>query len=86
MNVSRRTFIASVALTPIACGTPLGYQRGTPITQPQPTPVIRAPKVGQEWTYNQRDLFNGKTLGLFTDRVASIGATIIIERTDLTII
>ena len=82
MNISRRTFIASIALTPIACGTPLGYQRGTPISQPQPIPSIRPPKVGQEWTYNHRDVFNGKTLGLVTDRVASIGSTITIERTD----
>ena len=82
MKVSRRTFIASVALTPVACGVPLGYERGTPVAQPQPTPSVRTPQVGQEWTYIQRNVFNGKTLGLVTDRVASIGSTIVIERND----
>ena len=82
MKLSRRTFITSVALTPVACGIPLGYQRGTPVAQPQPTPLVRAPQVGQEWTYIQRNVFDGKTLGLITDRVASIGSTIVIERND----
>lgn len=82
MNVSRRTFIAATALTPVACGVPLGYERGTPVAQPQPTPTVRPPKVGQEWTYVQRNVFDGKTVGLITERVASVGSRIVIERTD----
>ncbi len=82
MNVSRRTFITATALTPVACGVPLGYERGTPVAQPQPIPVVRPPKVGQEWTYVQRNVFDGKTLGLLTERVASMASTIVIERSD----
>ena len=59
MNISRRTFIASVALGPVACGIPLSYERGTPVAQPDPLPSIRPPKVGQEWSYIKRDVFNG---------------------------
>jgi hypothetical protein len=82
MKVSRRTFIAATAMTPVACSVPLSYERGIPVAQPQPTPIVRPPKVGQEWTYVQRNVFDGKTLGLITERVASVGSSIVIERTD----
>ena len=60
MNLSRRTFIASAVLAPVACGVPLAYQRGAPVAQPKPIPSVRAPQVGQEWTYVKRDVFDGK--------------------------
>ena len=82
MNLSRRVFITSAAVAPVACGVPLGYERGTPVAQPNPIPSVRPPKVGQEWTYIKRDVFDGKNLGLVTERVASVGSTIVIERTD----
>ena len=82
MNLSRRTFIVSAALAPVACGVPLGYERGTPVAQPNPVPQVRAPQVGQEWTYIKRNVFNGKNLGLVTERVASVGSTIVIQRSD----
>lgn len=82
MNISRRTFIASAALAPVACGVPLAYQRGAPVAQPKPIPMVRAPQVGQEWTYVQRDVFDGKIRGITTEKVASVGPTIVIERSD----
>jgi hypothetical protein len=82
MNLSRRTFIASAALAPVACGVPLGYEHGTPISQPNPLPTVRAPQVGQEWNYVKKDVFNGKTLGIITERVASVGSSITIERSE----
>ena len=82
MNLSRRTFIATAALAPMACGVPLAYQRGTPVAQPSPTPNVRAPQVGQEWTYIKRDTYNGKVLGVITERVASLGSSVVIDRSD----
>ena len=82
MNPSRRTFIISTALAPVACGVPLGYERGTPVAQLNPMPTVRAPQVGQEWTYVKKDVFNGKTLGLITERVANVGSSITIERSE----
>ena len=82
MNLSRRTFIASAALAPVACGVPLSYERGTPVTQPYPLPAIRPPQLGQEWSYVKRNVFDGKIRGVITERVASIGSTIVIERRD----
>jgi hypothetical protein len=82
MNLSRRVFITSAALAPVACGVPLANERGTPVAQPNPLPPVRPPQVGQEWTYVKRDVFDGKNLGLVTERVASVGSTIVIERLD----
>jgi hypothetical protein len=80
MNLSRRTFIISAALAPVACGVPLSYEQGTPVTQPNPLPVVRPPQVGQEWIYVKKDVFNGKILGIITERVANIGSSITIDR------
>lgn len=80
MNLSRRAFITSAALAPVACGMPLSYENGTPVPQPSPLPSVRLPELGQEWTYVKRDVFNGKILGVLTERVAQVGSTIVIER------
>lgn len=82
MKLSRRTFIASAAFLPVACGVPLSYERGAPVPSPSPTPKVRQPQVGQEWSYIKKDVFNGKTLGLVNERVASIGSNIVIERSE----
>jgi hypothetical protein len=79
MNLSRRTFIASAALAPIACGG-LSYERGIPVAQPNPLPGVRPPQVGQEWTYIKKDSFSGKTLEIINERLATIGSSIVIDR------
>jgi hypothetical protein len=81
MKLSRRTFIATAALTPLGCVSSLSYEQGLPVAQPNPLPLIRAPQVGQEWTYLKRNVFNGASLGLINERVTSIGANITIEQT-----
>ena len=80
MNLSRRTFIASAALAPIACVSPIVYVRGIPVAIPQPMPSVRPPQIGQEWSYVKKDAFNGKTLGLITERISKIGSSIVIDR------
>jgi hypothetical protein len=50
------------------------------VAAPSPTPSIRPPQVGQEWSYIKKDTFNGKTLGVITERVAKLGSTIVIDR------
>jgi hypothetical protein len=80
MNLTRRTFITTAALAPVACGVPLSYENGIPVTAPKPMPLVRPPQVGQEWTYIKRDTFNGKTLGVITERVTQIGSNIVIAR------
>ncbi len=79
MNLSRRTFIASAALAPVACGS-LFYEHGVPVSQPQPLPIVRPPQIGQEWTYIKKNIFDGKTLDVITERVSNIASNITIER------
>jgi hypothetical protein len=83
MNLSRRTFIASAALVPVACGG-LPYEHGSPVAQPKSLPMVRPPQVGQEWTYIKKDIFDGKTRDVIHERVASIGAVIVLERSTAT--
>lgn len=80
MNISRRAFITSAALAPVACGVPLSYEKGIPVAAPKPTPNIRPPQIGQEWTYIKKDVFNGKTLGIITERISKIDSSIVIDR------
>ena len=40
MNPTRRSFIASAALLPVACGIPLSYENGIPVAAPNPLPTI----------------------------------------------
>lgn len=79
MNLSRRTFIVSAALAPVACGG-LSYEHGIPVTQPSPLPTVRPPQAGQEWTYIQKNMFNGKAIDVINERIASINPAITIER------
>ena len=81
MNPTRRSYIASAALLPVACGIPLSYENGIPVAAPNPLPTIRPPQVGQEWTYIKRNTFNGKTIGTITELVTSVGSAIKIEST-----
>jgi len=79
MNLSRRTFIVSAALAPVACGG-LSYEHGIPVAQPKLLPVVRPPQIGQEWTYIKKNIFDGRTLDVITERVSNIGSTIVIDR------
>ena len=79
MTISRRLFMLSAAMAPFGCAS-MGYLRGTAVPAPSPLPAVRAPQVGQEWSYVQRDMFNGNTLGTLTERVQSVGSQIVITR------
>ena len=73
MKLSRRAFITSAALAPVACGVPLSYERGTPVAQPKPLPAVRPPEVGQEWSYIKRNVFDGKIWGLLLSALLQLG-------------
>ena len=79
MPFTRRLFMLSAALAPFGCGS-MGFLRGTAVAAPNPMPAVRQPQVGQEWSYLQRDMFNGNTLGTLTERVQSVGSQIVIAR------
>jgi len=63
-----------------ACLSSQPYPRGIVESQPQPTPAVRAPKVGQEWVYQVRNVFNQEIVDTVTERVVSVGDQIRISR------
>ena len=81
MNLLQRISILTIVLAITACGAPLGYEMGNSVSTPNPLPTLRAPQVGQEWVYSKKNVFNGKELGIITERVSSVGAQITITRT-----
>jgi hypothetical protein len=54
---------------------------GEPVSPPSSPPIVRAPKVGQEWVYVVHNVFNQSVVDVVTERVVSVGAEIRIERT-----
>lgn len=63
-----------------ACISSQPYPKGAVESQPQPTPLVRAPKVGQEWVYQVRNVFNQELVDTVTERVVSVGDQIRISR------
>jgi hypothetical protein len=63
-----------------ACISSQPYPKGMVEAQPQPTPAVRAPKIGQEWVYEVRNVFNQELVDVVTERVVSVGEHIRISR------
>lgn len=70
--------IMSALLT--ACISSQPFPNGVVEAQPTPTPSIRAPKVGQEWVYRVRNVFNQEIVDTVTEKVVSVGEQIRITR------
>lgn len=70
--------IMTVLLT--ACISSQPFPNGVIEPQPIPTPTMRAPKVGQEWVYRVRNVFNQEILDTVTEKVVSVGEQIRISR------
>lgn len=64
----------------VSCISSQPYPRGIIEPQPNPMPVVRAPKVGQEWVYQVRNVFNQEIIDTVTERVVSAGSEVRIER------
>ena len=56
------------------------YPVGVVLASPQVTPKLRPPKVGQEWVYQVRNVFNQEIIDTVTERVVSVGNEIRIAR------
>ncbi len=72
------SLLMSVLLT--ACISTQPYPKGEVQTQPITIPVVRAPKIGQEWVYQVRNVFNQEIVDTVTERVVSVGNEIRISR------
>ena len=79
MNLSRLAILALPVFL-AACVSSQPFPQGVAESQPTPTPVVRAPKVGQEWVYQVRNVFNQEIIDTVTERVVSVGNEIRIAR------
>jgi hypothetical protein len=56
------------------------YPVGVVLPSPETTPKVRAPKVGQEWVYTVRNVFNQAVVDTVTERVVAVDKEVRIER------
>lgn len=71
-------FLLSALLVGCIPGQP--YPTGVLLNQPQNPPQVRAPKVGQQWVYNVRNVFNQEIVDVVTETVTEVGPRVRIER------
>jgi hypothetical protein len=73
--------LALFAFTLLGCITSQPYPVGVFLPPPEVAPQIRAPKVGQEWVYTVRNVFNQSIVDTVTERVVAVDKEVRIERT-----
>jgi len=76
----KKLFLFMLPLFLVACISSQPYPQGIIEAQPQPAPVVRSPKVGQEWVYRVRNVFNQEVVDVVTEKVVSVGEQIRISR------
>ena len=64
----------------VACISSQPFPQGVGEPQPEPVPMVRAPKVGQVWVYQVRNVFNQEIVDVVTEKVVSVGNEIRIAR------
>ena len=74
-------FVVLCPLVLTACISSQPYPAGVVLPAPNIPPKVRAPKVGQEWVYTVRNVFNQAVVDTVTERVVSVGKEVRIERT-----
>jgi hypothetical protein len=85
MNTTRRS--ALVALTalplwPAGCALqPLADLPITPLPEPATPRVLRAPALGQSWSYKQLNRFNGEQVDTLRETVAAVAERTVVRRT-----
>jgi hypothetical protein len=80
VNTLRRLIWMVLPALLVGCITSQPLPRGQLEAQPMPPPKVRAPKVGQEWVYQVRNVFNEEIVDTITERVVSVGDQIRISR------
>jgi hypothetical protein len=81
MTLNRRGALLAVLALPAGCAIqPLAPLLSTPIPAPAGPGSLRAPLVGQRWTYRKLNFFNSSVLGLVQETVTSVASTIDVNR------
>jgi hypothetical protein len=81
MRLNRRSALLAVLALPAGCAvTPLAPLLSTAIPAPGEPGSLRAPLVGQSWTYRKFNFFNSSVLDMVQETVASVAPTIDVNR------
>jgi hypothetical protein len=81
MTLNRRGALLAALALPAGCAIqPLAPLLVTPIPAPGAPGTLRAPLVGQRWTYRKLNFFNSSVLDVVQETVASVAPTIDVHR------
>ena len=81
MHITRRHALLALAATPMGCAIqPLTSLATQDMAAPDVAKVVRPPQVGQSWTYQKRNHFNGELLPHVREWVVAVGAGIEVHR------
>lgn len=80
MAITRRHLLAWLAL-PAGCSLqPLSPLKIRPALTQTPLPALRPPAVGQSWTYQQLNHYNGQRVDILQESIAAISPRITLQR------
>jgi hypothetical protein len=80
MTLNRRSALLAVLALPGCAIQPLPPFAVTAIPAPGGSGSLRAPRVGQSWTYRKLNFFNSALLDVVQETVASVGSTVDVDR------
>lgn len=80
MRLMRKLFLLILPLALVACIPAQPYPTGVLLNEPVNPPQVRPPKVGQQWVYNVRNVFNQEIVDVVTETVVSVGPRVVIAR------
>ena len=83
VKLLRRCLLVVLPVFLAGCISSQPFPVGVNIGQPISTPLVRAPKVGQEWVYQIRNVFNQEIVDTVTERIVSVGNEVRIARSGL---
>jgi hypothetical protein len=66
-----------------ACISSQPFPSGSVLTQPEVSPKVRPPQVGQQWVYQIRNVFNGEIVDTLTEKVVAVGNEVRISRSSV---
>ncbi|WP_197711893.1 hypothetical protein [Polynucleobacter necessarius] len=76
INYLRKLLAISLSVILTGCISSQPFPEGIKLSQPLSPPTVRAPRVGQEWVYQVRNVFNQEIIDTVTEKVVSVGAEI----------
>lgn len=80
MRLLNKFFLLLLPFALAACIPGQPYPIGIVLNQPLNPPQVRPPKVGQQWVYNVRNVFNQEIVDVLTETVVSVGPQVVIAR------